>query len=95
MSADDRCRVVAQVAGRVQGVGFRQFAQREAAALDLTGWVRNRPDGTVEALAEGPREKLMFYLERLRQGPRSAAVRSIKTDWLPATGEFRFFNVRF
>lgn len=94
MSANLR-RLQAQLAGRVQGVGFRQYAQREASALGLAGYVRNRPDGTVEVVAEGAPQALGVFLERLRQGPRSAKVGSISVDWLPATGEFRFFNVRF
>jgi acylphosphatase len=88
-------RLRAVVAGRVQGVGFRQFVQREATHLDLAGYVRNRPDGTVEVVAEGVQEALGVFVDRLRQGPRSASVSSVGVDWLAATGEFRFFNVRF
>jgi len=88
-------RLRAIVYGRVQGVGFRYFTQREASALGLTGYVRNRWDGTVEVVAEGPRQALERLVARLRIGPRSAYVRDVSLEWGEATGEFRYFNVRF
>ena len=62
------------VRGRVQGVGFRFFVEREAQMLGIAGWVRNNPDGTVEVLAMGTREQLMGLRGRLRDGPRAARV---------------------
>ncbi|MFZ3212677.1 MAG: acylphosphatase [Terriglobales bacterium] len=62
------------VRGRVQGVGFRFFVEREAHMLGVAGWVRNNPDGTVEVLAMGTREQLMGLRGRLRDGPRAARV---------------------
>lgn len=62
------------VAGRVQGVGFRAFLIREANAAGLTGWARNRSDGSVEALAAGPETALDGFLAVARQGPRAARV---------------------
>ena len=63
------------IKGRVQGVGFRYFAQDTAQELGLAGWVRNAPDGSVDAYAEGSREALEAWMSRLRQGhprfPRS------------------------
>jgi len=88
-------RLRAIVRGRVQGVGFRYFTQREANALGLTGYVRNRWDGSVEVVAEGPRQALERLLARLRVGPRSAYVQGVSVEWQAPTGEFRFFNVRF
>ena len=97
--ASSRCwstgRLRAVVLGRVQGVGFRYFTRREAAALGLGGYVRNQWDGTVEVVAEGSREALERALARLRVGPRSAYVQEVSVEWQAATGEFRFFNVRF
>jgi len=93
--ASTSIRLRAEVTGRVQGVGFRQFAQREAIALGVSGYVRNRPDGSVEVVAEGLRETLEVLLDHLRLGPRSARVAAIDVDWMPATGEYRYFNVRF
>ena len=86
-------RVQVRVSGRVQGVGFRYFAQHTAAALGLTGSVRNLPDGEVEALAEGPEPKLREFVEALRRGPRSAEVRDLTEAWGERTGEFSTFSV--
>jgi acylphosphatase len=77
--------------GRVQGVGFRRYVEREALALGLTGWVRNTPDGRVEVLAAGPEDGLGRLAERLRQGPRGARVYEMSTENLesaPPTGRF-------
>jgi acylphosphatase len=82
------------VTGHVQGVGFRNFVQVRAAQLDLSGWVRNRWDGTVEAEAEGPRPALEQFLGMVRQGPRHAHVADLDFQWLPATGESGSFRVR-
>ena len=62
------------VRGRVQGVGFRWFVDFEARQLGLAGWVRNLPDGTVEALAMGSEEQLAALYQKLRKGPRAARV---------------------
>lgn len=62
------------VEGRVQGVGFRQFAVDQAMALGITGWVRNLPDGRVEAVAEGSPEALAALRTLLERGPRLANV---------------------
>ncbi len=80
-----------EVSGRVQGVGFRYFARRTATRLGLAGWVRNLPDGRVEALAEGNPEALRRFEEELRSGPTLASVREVRVyevtdpDVSPAT----------
>ncbi|HYU48296.1 MAG TPA: acylphosphatase, partial [Terriglobales bacterium] len=56
------------VRGRVQGVGFRWFVEREAQILQIAGWVRNNPDGSVEVLAQGTRDQLAGLHSRLREG---------------------------
>lgn len=66
------------VTGRVQGVGFRYFVVRQARALGLTGWVRNLPDGTVEALAAGPGPAVEELEEALRQGPSASRVEDVR-----------------
>ena len=66
------------VRGRVQGVGFRWFVEREAHMLGVAGWVRNRPDGSVEVLAMGSRDQLLGLRARLRQGPRAARVDDVE-----------------
>lgn len=75
------------VRGRVQGVGFRWFVEREAHALGIAGWVRNNHDGSVEVLAQGTRDQLAGLHFRLRQGPRAARVDEVEvTDAHPTAG---------
>jgi len=62
------------LAGRVQGVGFRFFAERAAREAGVNGWVRNLPDGGVETVAEGEEQAVARYLERVQQGPPGARV---------------------
>jgi acylphosphatase len=66
------------VRGRVQGVGFRWFVEREAHTLGIYGWVRNTFDGSVEVLATGTREQLASLRHRLQQGPRAARVDEVE-----------------
>src|SRR5438128_11189359 len=66
------------VRGRVQGVGFRWFVEREAHVLGIAGWVRNNVDGSVEVLAIGSREQLLGLRSRLREAPRSARVDDVE-----------------
>ena len=87
-------RLHAIVEGRVQGVSFRAFVQYSASSLGVTGWVRNKWDGTVEVLAEGERDHLDQLLSALRRGPRSSSVSRVNSEWGTATGEFSGFRVR-
>ena len=64
--------------GRVQGVGFRWFVEREAHILGIAGWVRNNSDSSVEVLAMGTREQLAGLRSRLREGPRAARVDNVE-----------------
>ena len=88
-------RLSAIVHGLVQGVFFRDFTRRQALTLGLTGHVRNLRDGTVEAIAEGPREDLEKFLEQLKVGSPSARVDRVDYQWEDHTGEFDRFEVRF
>lgn len=83
------------VRGVVQGVGFRWFVIQRAREAGLRGWVRNRPDGAVECLAEGPRPVLERLLKCLQEAPGPALVSEIETDWQPATGGLDDFDVAF
>lgn len=67
------------ITGRVQGVGFRAFVEREAEALRLDGWVRNRRDGTVEAVFAGDEGEIQHILMELNAGPPAAAVTDVRT----------------
>lgn len=77
--SDARARVV--VSGRVQGVFFRAEARDRARSLGLAGWVRNNPDGTVEAAFEGNRERVESMIEWCRRGPALAAVDDVDVEW--------------
>jgi len=68
------------VRGRVQGVGFRAFVEDEARARGLAGWVRNRRDGSVEALFSGPSEKVDAVITALRMGPPAARVDNVEIN---------------
>jgi acylphosphatase len=82
------------VSGRVQGVGFRWFAVSEAQRLGLSGWVRNLPDGRVEAEAQGPAERVAEFAAALGRGPSSAAVESVRREELAPRTETGGFEVR-
>jgi acylphosphatase len=79
MSDLARCHV--RIEGRVQGVGFRYFAQDQASALGLRGWVTNMPHGDVEAVAEGPKAELEKWIAALRQGPPLSRVTHVHVQW--------------
>lgn len=87
-------RLHLQVRGLVQGVCYRAHTQRQAQALGLTGWVRNREDGGVEVLAEGPEDALVRLVAACRRGPPAAVVDDVEVRWTAATGEFGGFTVR-
>jgi acylphosphatase len=91
---DDRERLSLRIRGRVQGVFYRAQTQAKASELLLTGWVRNREDGSVELVAEGAREPLEALLEWCRTGPPKARVDGLEPAFGPATGEFEGFVVR-
>ena len=79
------------VRGRVQGVGFRWFVEREAHILGIAGWVRNNHDGGVEVLAQGTRDQLAGLHGRLREGPRAARVDGVDvSDAEPQAGMTSF-----
>ena len=80
----------AAVAGRVQGVGYRDAARRRARRLGLLGWVRNEADGTVAVHAEGPQEPLERFIEFLRSGPRGAEVESVELRDTKVEGHEQF-----
>lgn len=84
----------ALIHGHVQGVSFRYYTVQEARRLGLTGWVRNRPDHTVEVRAEGPRTQLERLHAFLSQGPPAARVIRVDARWQPATNAFSGFEIR-
>jgi acylphosphatase len=95
MSKPDQARLHATIRGRVQGVSFRYYTAHRARDLDLTGYVRNKPDGTVEVVAEGSRARLEELLSFLRVGPRGAVVTDVDFRWPEPVGRFDRFEVRY
>ncbi|MDX1438697.1 MAG: acylphosphatase [Rubricoccaceae bacterium] len=89
----DHERVVVEISGHVQAVGYRYYARKAAVRLNLVGWVRNDPEGTVTVWAEGPKEKLEAFVEILEEGPTSAEVDEVDVRWEPASGRFEKFSV--
>ena len=88
-----RLRVV--VHGWVQGVGYRDFASREAVRHRLKGYVRNSSDGSVEIEAEGPQDELDRFLDVVRAGPPMAEVRRVDVAWDAYRGEFGGWDLRW
>ncbi len=93
MATSDLSRVALRIHGRVQGVFFRESARQEASRLGLTGWVKNLPGGDVEAIAEGPRDRLEAFVVWCRRGPPAAQVSDVLASYSASTGEFAAFLV--
>ena len=86
-------RIHAIVSGRVQGVSYRASTASEARRLAVVGWVRNRPDGTVELEAEGPEDTISTLIAWCEKGPPSSKVSGVAVDDIPVTGEDTTFSV--
>jgi acylphosphatase len=83
-------RAEVRVVGRVQGVFFRVETRDRARSLGLSGWVRNSPDGTVEAAFEGERDRIESMITWCRRGPSGAVVQDVDVKWAEPTGEQGF-----
>ena len=83
------------ISGRVQGVFFRAYTRETALALKLTGWVRNLPDGGVEAIFEGEDTSVQTMLEWCKKGPPHAIVKKVDSAEESYTGEFRDFRITY
>jgi len=90
----ERVRAHVWIAGRVQGVAFRAYTIDEASVRGVTGWVRNTPDGRVEAVFEGEKPGVEAMIAWCRKGPPSARVSSVEVTWEPPRGEDGF-GVRY
>lgn len=83
------------ISGRVQGVFFRSETQHEARKYSVKGWVRNLPDGRVEAVFEGEEENVKKLIEFCKRGPPGARVTDVNVVWEDYTGEFKNFEIRY
>jgi acylphosphatase len=95
LTISDLALLHACVRGRVHGVYFRAFVESCAAELKLTGYVSNRPDGTVEVKAEGERQKLEKLAECLKKGPPAALVEEVVVEWAEPSGKFSGFSIKY
>ena len=95
MSDPSITRLHGVVTGSVQGVNFRTFTSKRATELGLGGYVRNLPDGSVEFVAEGPRDALERLRDAVHVGPWMAVVENVDAQWENPTGEFRRFEIRY
>lgn len=88
--------VFLKISGEVQGIGFRYHTVRQAQSLDLVGWVRNAPDGTVEILAQGPKQNLEEFIAWAKtEPPRFAQVKKIALMWRKPQEIFSSFEIRY
>ena len=90
----ENVRVHVWVKGRVQGVAFRAFVQKNALELGIVGWARNVGWDTVEAVGEASREQVDRFLKMVKQGPTASRVDESRTEWEQVTGEFESFRVK-
>ena len=90
-----KARAHVYVSGMVQGVFFRTETQDEAIRQGVTGWIRNRPDGRVEAVFEGEKETVDKLIEFCKRGPTGARVTNVEIAWEGFKGEFQGFRIRY
>ena len=90
---EDQSRVRLRIDGRVQGVFFRYCTVEEAGRLGLRGWVRNCPDGSVEVVAEGPRQTIEDLIRWCHHGPPGAHVLNVQIQREEYKGEFENFHI--
>lgn len=81
--------------GMVQGVGFRFFVRDQASRFNVTGWVKNLPDGSVEVYAEGDEEMLSAFIERVKEGPRFGRVTNMELERLEPSHAYTGFGIQF
>lgn len=84
-----------KVHGRVQGVGFRFHTQQHAVRHNIKGWVKNKPDGTVEIDAEGEDHDMDRFIRELKKGSMNAKVTNVQFDEYPETGTYHSFQIQY
>lgn len=89
----EKIRAHILVSGIVQGVFYRQFTKNKAIEYNITGWVRNLPNGKVEILCEGEKGLVLEFIKELKMGPPSAHVTKVDVQWEKPTDEFNNFRI--
>ena len=92
---ENKVRAHVIISGRVQGVCFRMETQRAAKRIGVSGWVKNRFDGTVEAVFEGDKKQVDQIIKWCRKGPSLSVVSNLEIDWESFSGEFRDFDITY
>ncbi len=94
VQSQDKERAHVRISGQVQGVFFRDSTRQKAEELNLAGWVKNLPDGRVEAVFEGPPDEVKKMLRWCEEGPQQATVENVDTDIEDPGGDLSGFEVR-
>lgn len=92
---EEKTRAHLVISGRVQGVFFRAETQRAAELYGITGWVRNKPDGTVEAVVEGARPDVVSLINWCKNGPPISRVDGVDVNWQDHESAFDAFTIRY
>ena len=92
---EEKARAYLIVSGRVQGVCFRAETQRAARTVGVSGWVRNKRDGTVEAIVEGSKKDVMSLINWCKTGPPLSRVEKVDVSWQDCHGEFSEFGINY
>ncbi|ADV64765.1 acylphosphatase [Desulfurococcus mucosus] len=95
MPPGELVRARIRVRGLVQGVFFRATMKEVADQLGVSGWVRNLPDGSVEAVVEGERQRVEELIKWAHRGPPAARVEAVEVEWEPYKGEFKGFKIKY
>ena len=95
VAMEKQVRACAVISGRVQGVFFRLETQHAAERFGVFGWVRNRPDSTVEAVFEGEQQAVDAVLQWCKEGPNLAVVKNVEVNWQDYSGEFERFDITY
>ena len=82
-----------KITGKVQGVGFRFFVQQQARELDINGWVSNKSNGAVEALAQGEKADLEQFIAKVKEGPSFSRVEDVSLNWVKEAEQYFGFEI--
>ena len=91
--SEDNLTVNMKITGKVQGVGFRYFVLREAQKLGINGWVSNKPNGAVEALAQGEKADLEQFIAKVKKGPSFSRVEDVSLFWVNEADQYFGFEI--
>ena len=87
-------RCIITISGRVQGVYYRTYAKAAAENNNVAGYAKNLPNGSIEVVVEGDEFDILSFMQILRTGPPNAVIDGFDTEWQPARGEFKGFEIR-